>query len=135
MNKAQAEQYMYLHEALMVHGITQDEVDVLLRCERTLQRWAERECGDGSGWAIERDEETGKPFNVYYGEGTPARYAIADRESGALKRAARICAAHGVQAYHQQDCRGCMLYIVRPGDIPEGEKVGGYYNRGVAVCI
>lgn len=37
--------------------------------------------------------------------------------------------------YHQTDPRGCALYIIRPGDVPEGEDVSAYYSRGIAVCI
>jgi hypothetical protein len=135
MNKRQSENYMRLRNNLAAVGITQQETATLLRCERTLQRWAERECGDGSNWGIERDEETGKPFNVYHGPGERMRYAIADRETGAIRRATAIAKAHGLGIYHQGDCRGCMLYIIRPGDVPEGQAVGSYYNRGIAVCI
>jgi predicted RNA-binding Zn-ribbon protein involved in translation (DUF1610 family) len=38
--------------------LTGAELAQLLRAERTLHRWAERECGDGSGWHIERDDES-----------------------------------------------------------------------------
>ena len=68
-------------------GFSYDECAALTRCEMALTRWRERECGDGSNWAIERDEATGKPFDVYHGEGKSHRYPIADREAGALKRA------------------------------------------------
>jgi hypothetical protein len=135
MNKKQAEAYRQLMNRTEEHGITVDELDALLRCERTLQRWAERECGDGSNWAIERDEATGRPYNVYHGPGKPHRYAIADREAGAIRRAKAIAKAHGLDIYHQGDCRGCMLYLIRHGDVPVGESVGSYYNRGIAVCI
>ena len=36
-------------------------------------------------------------------------------------------------AYHQGDPRGASLYILRPGDIPEGADPDSHYNRGVAV--
>lgn len=35
--------------------------------------------------------------------------------------------------YVQGDPRGASLYILRPGDVPEGKEVDGYYSRGVAV--
>ncbi len=134
-------------------GFTYDEAYSLRRIEMTLTRWAERECGDGSNWAIERDEVTGKPFNVYHGEGKARRYPIADREAGALKRAAAICAArnaraypdatpgsamttHGLNAvvpYHQTDCRGCALYIITRAQLA-GDKIDSVYTRGLAVC-
>jgi hypothetical protein len=116
-------------------GFTWDEAYSLRRIEMTLQRWAERECGDGSDWAIERDETTGKPFNVYHGEGKPRRYAIADREAGALRRLGKIMEAHSdFVAYHQGDCRGCMLYLVPKSSLAAGERLDSVYTRGVAVC-
>lgn len=134
MNKTQRENFGRLITNLDKLGIPYSEAKTLLRCERTLQRWAERECGDGSNWAIERDEDTGKPYNVYHGPGASHRYAIPDREAGALKRAKAIAEKHGLTLYHQGDCRGCMLYLIRPGDVPEGQDVGGFYNRGIALC-
>ena len=118
----------------------------------TLQRWAERECGDGSNWAIERDETTGKPFNVFHGEGKRSRYAIADREAGALRRLSAIVKARNLREspsefmqanaqdwvfpYHQGDCRGCMVYLVTRAQLGDKtpDQLDQYYNRGLAVC-
>jgi hypothetical protein len=108
--------------------ITPADAGTLRRCERTLQRWAERECGDGSNWIIERDETTGKPFNVYHGPGKPSWYAIPDREAGALRRIAEVCGRIGLHFYHQGDCRGCMLYVAAE------PLTDTNYNRGVACC-
>lgn len=146
-------------------GFTYDEAASLRRIEMTLARWAERECGDGSDWVIERDETTGKPFNTYHGEGKARRYPIADREAGALRRLRYIVAARNarayvngrcenpIAAYHQGDCRGCMLYLVTLADYPQdmvaawkSEHTGAnpsvypfpqldsLYTRGLAVC-
>lgn len=38
-----------------------------------------------------------------------------------------------LSAYIQGDPRGAALYIIRPGDVPEGEEVGAYYSRGICV--
>lgn len=131
-------------------GFTYAESVSLRRIEMTLQRWAERECGDGSNWIIERDETTGKPFNVYHGEGKPSRYAIADREAGALRRLKAIVDACNTRAdrdprnsdyllsYHQGDCRGAMLYILTRQQLTGDENrlldADQYYTRGLAVC-
>jgi hypothetical protein len=129
-------------------GFTYEEAAALRRIELTLSRWGERECGDGSDWAIERDDATGKPFNVYHGPGESHRYPIADREAGALTRAGAIIAARNarlggavgkswgeyLRVYHQSDPRGCSLYLVRNAEVPAGENIDGYYTRGVAVC-
>jgi len=133
MTKKQAVNYARLCESLSACGVTRSEVDSLIRIERTLQHWAERECGDGSDWAIERDDVTGKPFDVYHGEGQALRYPVADREAGAKRRADVIARAHGLTAYHQGDCRGCMLYILRPGDMTGAAD--SCYTNGIAVCI
>lgn len=133
-----------LYQRLQNMGFTYEESVALRRIELTLQSWAERECGDGSDWAIERDEVTNKPFNTYHGEGKARRYAIADREAGALRRLKQICedrnarkpfGAENVVPYHQEDCRGCMVYILRESDIPGGAKeAASNYTRGLAVC-
>jgi hypothetical protein len=36
-------------------------------------------------------------------------------------------------AYIQGDPRGAALYILRPGDVPEGESADAYYSRGICV--
>ena len=132
-------------------GFTYDESAALRRIEMTLQRWAERECGDGSNWAIERDETTGKPFNVYHGEGKSRRYPVADREAGAIKRLQMIVNARNARLtggnsnantdqivpYHQGDCRGCMVYLLTRAQLTQDGKVlpiDQYYTRGLAVC-
>ena len=128
--KAKAERYAMLCALLDKHGVTQDETDTLLRCSCVLSTWAERECNG----EIQRDEDTGEPYwyNTYTGERVGR---TADRETGALNRARTICERHGLGLYHQGDPRGCALYVLRPGDIPDGQDVGAYYTRGVAVCV
>lgn len=130
-------------------GFTFDEAETLRRAQMTLHTWAERECNG----EIERDEETGKvhAFNSYTGK--RSRRPIPDRETGALKRIAAVADARNERIfglvgddnklvpqgdlipYHQTDPRGCALYLVKTSDVPEGEGIGSYYNRGFAVCI
>lgn len=143
MTKQQAENRARLFERLAKLGFSYSESEALIRIERTLQRWGELECGDGNdygSWAIERDEATGKPFMVRHhyrhgrGADTVTRSLIPDREKGALKRLAAIMAGkEGLQAYHQGDCRGCNLYIVRTEDL-KGRDIGSCYTVGLAVC-
>lgn len=51
----------------------------------------------------------------------------------------RKCPANGetridpITYYLQTDPRGAALYILRPGDVPEGKDVDAYYNRGICV--
>jgi hypothetical protein len=143
MNKQERENYGRLVTQCAAAGLTVGEVDTLLRCARTLTRWACRECGDGSNWAIEREQlpdgGVGRPFMVYHGPDGYVKqyrkYAIRDMERAAIKRAEAVAAAHGLTVYRQGDPRGCALYLIRKGDIPEGGDVCGYYHRGIAVCF
>lgn len=116
---------------------------------------------DYGSWAIERDDNgDGPPFMVHHhyrhgrGKDTVTRTRIADREKGAIKRLKGIVAARnarylndskdwnaehdaptltGVAYYLQTDPRGASLYIIRPGDVPDGADVGSYYSRGIVV--
>lgn len=130
MTKRERLEREHMFNALQSYGVTRDEFDTLRRCSMTLHRWAERECGDGSNWAIERDDN-GIPYNRNHVTGT--KYRIADRETGALKRAAKILQAHGLTFYHQSDPRGCALYALRPNDVPSGASADSYYTRGIAI--
>lgn len=120
-------------------GFTASEVSALIKIERTLHRWDESECGNGNdhaSWCVERDEETDKPYRVTYPHtGKSYRTPIADREAGAKKRLEKIMAAHPeLVAYHQGDCRGVALYIVRKSDIPAGQPLASCYTVGIAVA-
>lgn len=114
-------------------GATVDDAATLRRCERTLQRWAEEECGNSNdfcSWCICRDEVTGKPYReVHPHNGSASRRTkVADREAGALKRVREVCARLGVHFFHQGDPRGCALYVASE------PIVDGNYTRGVAIC-
>ena len=123
-------------------GFSTDEALSLRRIQLTLDRWNELECGTGDDRvtiSIERDEETEKPFlrrqfMGYGGQWKDIRTPCADREKGALKRLDKIMSAHPeFVAYHQGDCRGCALYIVRKADL-NGQDINSCYTRGIAVC-
>lgn len=121
-------------------GFTFNEARTLRRISMTLRAWHELECGTGEGQttiSVERDEN-GKPYkriqyptrNGYVDRREPC----ADRESGALKRLAAIMDSHvHLSTYVQSDPRGAALYILRPGDVPEGEDPSCYYDRGIVV--
>jgi len=119
-------------------GFTVEEANTLRRAEMTLHRWGELECGDGNdyaSWCLERDETTGKPYLVTYPHtGKSYRRPVADRERGALRRVEAVCKRAGLSYYHQTDPRGCALYILRPGDVPDGRPVDSCYTNGIAVC-
>lgn len=157
MNKAETLRRFNLDHYLIVSlGFTADEVSSLHRISRTLQRWHELECGTDNGM-IERDESTGKPFWVSYtrrylgANDTRMRSPAADRETGALRRLSKIMRdvnerrfvgdaastldshCDDLTTYIQTDPRGAALYILRPGDVPEGLKPESCYTRGVCV--
>ena len=147
-----------LFSRLQDMGFTYEEAVSLRRIEMTLQRWGELECGDGNeygSWAIERDEATGKPYMVRHhyrhgqGKDSVTRYAVADREAGAIKRLNKIVAARNerearflhspetILAHHQGDCRGCNLYLLTREQLTQDGTllpIDQYYTRGLAVC-
>lgn len=144
-------------DTLRALGFTSDEAEALRRISMRLQRWYAKECGIDHG-CIERDETTGKPF--WYNSISGRRFPIPDAERGAEKRLAAIIGARNarhapytdviagpvtgdtttanrtdnrMRTYLQTDPRGAALYIIRPGDVPEGQDVSSYYNRGICV--
>src|SRR3990167_7798081 len=124
MTKRESATREHRYRALASLGLTYDECETLRRCSMTLHRWAEHECNG----AIQRDEQTGKPYaySVHHGR---KLYAVADRETGALKRAEEILKAHGLKLYRQGDPRGAQIYVIRPGDVKPGEDVWSVYSR------
>jgi hypothetical protein len=145
MTRKEAERLTRLMDTLRSLGFTAEEAEQLRRISMTLHRWHEMECGTDSG-CIERDEKDGKPYMLNLTSSTMRRYPVADREKGALKRLQRIMLERnkrklqenvnnggGLSAYIQTDPRGAALYIIRPGDVPAGEDVSAYYNRGICV--
>jgi hypothetical protein len=137
---------------LQAAGVSWNDAQALRRIAMTLHRWHELECGDGNAhasWCLTRGykrgkseslgfryDDAGKPFiETHRHSENVARYTpVADRERGALKRLGKIMAGYpGMTAYVQGDPRGAALYILRPGDVPEGADVESCYNRGVAV--
>lgn len=136
---------------LRAAGIEFYDAHALRRIAMTLHRWHELECGDGddySSWTISRGrkkdgvfthDESGKPFIERHSHGrdgaSRTTYSrIPDRERGALRRLAGIMANYPTLGYYVQgDPRGASLYILRPGDVPEGQETDAYYSRGIAV--
>lgn len=125
---------------LQSQGVTFEDARALRRISLTLRSWYTLECGDSNdsaSWAIERDEETDKPYRVVHTHRpTPStkRYPIPDRETGAKKRLAAIIAKYPHLSYYvQTDPRGSALYILRPGDVPQNADPSCYYNRGIAL--
>jgi hypothetical protein len=146
MTKREREEMHHTFNALQMLGFTFDECEKLRRISMTLRRWFELECGNGDdrrSWAIERDEETEIPYLVtHHRDGKTTRHRVADRETGARRRLADLIGSrntrqHGkpaVSTFIQGDPRGASLYILRPGDIPEGKDPAAYYSRGICVC-
>lgn len=149
MTKYEAEQRQLTYTQLINLGFSFYECEKMRRISLTLRRWFELECGNGNdwaNWAIERDENgEGRPFMVTHyhpRNGSQARTTkspVADRETGARRRLAAIIeernkrAPGKVETYIQTDPRGSSLYILRPGDIPEGADPCQYYHRGICL--
>ena len=139
MTKQEAMRQTHQENALQQLGFSREEVEQLRRISITLQHWYEKDCGVDNG-CIERDETTDKPF--WFNSMSGRRYPIPDREKGAIKRLQAILASVNVARagkvgklayYLQTDPRGAALYIIRPGDVPAGGDVSGYYSRGICV--
>lgn len=147
MTRREAERLNHQETVLLNLGFTRDEANALRRISMTLRRWSEAECnGD-----IERDDDgNGAPFRSFAATGgRHLAYRIPDRERGALARLKKIIEDRNdreigavlmgerdivtVSYYVQGDPRGCALYILRPGDVPKGERADSYYTRGIAV--
>jgi hypothetical protein len=112
-------------------GIPSSAIWTIRRAALALHRWAEGECGDCNehcSWCIERDEQTGIPYRVFYpNTGKSYRRRIPDLETGAMRRITGLCKAHGIHWYHQTDPRGASVYLSRE---PLTEET---YTRGHAV--
>ena len=139
MTRKEAMRQTIQADNLRALGFTQDEAEKLRRISMTLHRWHEMECGTDNG-CIERDEATGKTF--WLNAMTGRRFPTSDRETGARKRLASIMEARALRvggayvtlaAYIQTDPRGAALYILRPGDVPEGKEPESYYSCGLCV--
>ncbi|MGH9697940.1 MAG: hypothetical protein ACRD52_00605 [Candidatus Acidiferrales bacterium] len=149
MTRKEAERLTRQADTLRALGFTQDEAEALRRISMTLHRWHERECGDDYG-CIERDEGTGAPY--WLNAATGCRQRTADKEAGAKKRLTKIIARHNrtcdefkrdlgrplqrlqrLSTYIQTDPRGAALYILRPGDVPQGADLSACYSRGICV--
>lgn len=120
-------------------GLNHSEIEVLRRAQMTLHRWNELECGSsndyGTSFCLNRDEESGKPFMEYhYPDGRYRKFPYPDKEKGALNRIKSVLSGKNLFFFHQTDPRGCALYLLRDGDVPEGREADQYYSRGVAVC-
>jgi hypothetical protein len=144
MTKREALRQAQQEATLLDLGFTRVEAEQLRRISLTLHRWFEHECNG----AIQRDGDDGEGKPFWYNTETGRKYgAVSDREAGARKRLdaiigarnARVKPADGqtridpVSAYIQGDPRGAVLYILRPGDVPEGKDVQAYYTRGICV--
>ena len=134
-------------QTLQSLGFTRTESQALRRISMTLSSWSEHECNG----TIERDENRdNRPFWSHPETGRHFVAPVADRESGAIKRLRAIFARHHdrqapswpdgpavypnpLRYYVQGDPRGAALYILRPGDVPDGADVGSYYSRGIAI--
>lgn len=100
---------------------TLPDIEELNSISRRLHRLDENSCNGYSDFQGNWNEEAEKKAEK--------------RELRLEKRAETIASQWGAKIYRQGDPRGWSLYIVFPGDIPQGEDVGAYYNRGVGVPV
>ena len=104
-----------------------DDANTLRRAELTLPSWAEAEANGTiqRPWDGTVDGDS-RPYRATWHEGIFSR--IPDRQAGALRRIEALVERLGIYWHHQQDCRGCMVYI---SNEPLTDSA---YNRGLSVC-
>ena len=119
------------YQQIMSCGISCDDAVALRRISMTLHRWYEHECNG----VIQRDGERGDGAPFWHSSFDGRKISRApDRERGALKRLEQIMARYPhLKSYVQGDPRGCVLYLLRPNDVPEGKDADAYYSRGIPV--
>ena len=108
---------------------------------------------DESGNRVFIHDENGFPYWADHSGDKPRYYRVPDRETGARKRLDKIISNRNVRSgwvinsnyygvapetpylttYVQTDPRGAALYILRPGDVPEGQTAASCYSRGICV--
>lgn len=112
-------------------GISANDAKTLRLIALRLHRWHELECGVEEG-GVERDEVTGKC--AWYDSRTGRRTPHPDHETPALARLKALMSRYPTLGYYVQgDPRGAAVYVLRPGDVPDGADVDAYYSRGLAV--
>ncbi len=147
MTRKEAVRQTDQENVLLSLGFTREEAESLRRISITLHTWFEHECNG----VIQRDGENGDGDPFWFNTNTGRMIGRApDRERGALKRLRAIIDKRNdrqlmsgepidvrnpplMRYYIQGDPRGAVLYILRPGDVPEGKDAASYYNRGICV--
>ena len=139
MTRKEAIRQTHQSDVLQSLGFTSQEADALRRISLTLSRWSEHECNG----AIQRDGDNGDGLPYWFNVNTGRKVCrVPDREAGAMRRLKAIVAGVNVSRagkvgplsyYVQGDPRGAALYILRPGDVPDGADASGYYSRGICV--
>ena len=158
MTKNEALRQTHQENTLLELGFTRQEAEQLRRISMTLHRWHELECGmdpyclvrgrwNQAEQTFEYDDD-GRPYLEWANGSGRRRYSLVpDKERGAQKRLntlignrnARVKPADGQTridplGYHiQTDPRGAALYLLRPGDVPEGKSAESYYTRGICI--
>jgi hypothetical protein len=150
MTRREAERLTHQENVLLDLGFTRAEAESLRRISMTLHRWAEHEC---NGNIERKEDENDRPYWSSPNAGRHYICRVPDREKGALKRLQDIISARNERAivenggdrsdvavmteavnfYVQGDPRGSALYILRPGDVPDGKSTDSYYTRGIAI--
>lgn len=163
MTKREAIRQTEQERALMSLGFTREEANQLRRISMTLRRWYELECGVANGgverdettgktfWYWSRtgkrtpypDRETGAKRRLR--AIVDARNARRNGECAACSNGSgtgdvrdygqgqHVHVPDVLRVYLQTDPRGAALYLLRPGDVPNGEDVQAYYARGICV--
>lgn len=125
----------FINRAWTAYGLSVVDTLTLVRAGRVLHRWAELECGTERGH-VERCEGREWPVFIPAHGRQPLGWRYPDYEAGAIRRVNGIMARYpDLLWYHQTDCRGCQVYVLKRSDVRPGESVESVYTRGLAMVV
>jgi hypothetical protein len=117
-------------------GVTDSDIIILQNIAKGLHAWDEAQCGDEFGNCVEIDDDnvcwlTSEPFDH---KGPRSRRRIPNTGVRLANRLGNVMKRYPLLvSYHQSDCRGWPLYILRLSDIPAGSSINSVYNRGAGI--
>ena len=127
------------------NGLTQYAWRQLRSICRELNAWDVMRCNG----EIQYDDDSGKVYRYAssrYGDFTERPVVVPDRAAQLLERASTQAARFGLKVYHQEDPRGCSLYVYTQQALNDalerreklrqpGMRISACYNSiGTPIC-
>ena len=104
----------------------------LCRLSRSLRTWNEKECNG----QIQCDDngEHRLYFADKYGSFTIPGPTLGDQGEAILAKAQQIASKYGAIIYHQEDPRGCALFIYKVQELRDGQRIDNCYSLCALPC-